>query len=61
MVWYKDGVRQGEPSEPDEKTKAKMDAEDAAEEDRLIKRIMADAEKAREKRDRFCKQARSGF
>ena len=59
VVWYKNGVRQGEP---DEETKAKEAAEAAAEmakeDNRRIARIIADGKKAQ---NRFWKQAKSGF
>lgn len=65
VIWYKDEVRQPGPNsevrQPGPKSevdylKAKEDAMD-----RHIQRIMADAKIAQNKRDRYCKQARSQF
>ena len=52
MKWFKDGVAQPEVEEAVDSATAEEDAVD-----RHVARIMADAKKAQDKRDRACKQA----
>ena len=61
--WYKNVVPQTEPEEEDEEDD---DDDESIEvgidtEDLYIQQVMADAEKAQEKRNRACKPARSFY